>query len=262
MLKFLNNRNILEDLLILMLGALLVFLKLTNQLNFYIRKDYFLFTFLMGIVLVIAGIIRVIVDLSSEAHKNINHHSHCSCHDCGDDCHEHKHSSSFSLVIICLIALVALGGFVIPRKPLSAVTAVRRTGSNTFVSGSGPRQKSGESTLIKNINTDKYTIADWIRSFTLNPEPSDYLNKIVDIKGFIESNDADSFRVTRFVITCCVVDATPVSLIVDEPIGNFQVNEWVYINGKFKVRVKNGKREIIINPDKIEKINIPDDPYL
>jgi uncharacterized repeat protein (TIGR03943 family) len=48
------------------------------------------------------------------------------------------------------------------------------------------------------------------------------------------STAADEFYLTRFVVTCCVADATVARvLVVDAPPGKFEEGDWVQVDGTF-----------------------------
>ena len=65
-----------------------------------------------------------------------------------------------------------------------------------------------------------------------------------------EPGEADRFQLTRFVITCCVADATiSYVTVVDATPGTFSTDEWVRVSGP-------------IYPLGIERLESPEEPYL
>jgi len=83
----------------------------------------------------------------------------------------------------------------------------------------------------------------------------------VTIEGFVteESGEADRFQLTRFVITCCVADATiSYVTVVDAPPGTFETDEWVRVTGPIYPLGS----DILVQAVSIEPIDQPDDPYL
>ncbi len=84
----------------------------------------------------------------------------------------------------------------------------------------------------------------------------------VDFVGFVARNPdtgADEFLLTRFVITCCVADATIVQIrVVNVTPGEFETDDWVKVSGPiFPIG-----NQIIVMADSIEEIDQPRTPYL
>lgn len=83
----------------------------------------------------------------------------------------------------------------------------------------------------------------------------------VSIEGFVteQAGEADRFQLTRFVITCCVADATiSYVTVVDAPPGTFHTDEWVRVQGPIYPLGS----EILVQAESIEPIAPPEDPYL
>ena len=86
---------------------------------------------------------------------------------------------------------------------------------------------------------------------------------------------AGQFGLVRLGIFCCVVHAVPIGLLVqDKQYAELQKDQWVQVYGRIKRVNKSAqkdydndpdraaKRDFVIVPDKIVKINIPSDPYI
>lgn len=161
-----------------------------------------------------------------------------------------------------LLFLVIGLGVILPSSQISSATADQRIGNfNSVNLGS-----QGETINNFNSNTKNYDIGDWIISLSYNPELDNYVGKEVDVSGFIFSPQylpENTFLVSRFVIRCCAADATPVGLNVEYEWDNeFKTDEWVRVIGKFEKRNINGKEDLIIILEKIERIDIPERPYI
>lgn len=86
--------------------------------------------------------------------------------------------------------------------------------------------------------------------------------EIVTFDGFVSRESdtpPDEFLLTRFVITCCVADATIVQVrVVDVPPGRFETDAWVEVRGAiFPMGA-----QIIVTADSVEPIATPRSPYL
>jgi uncharacterized repeat protein (TIGR03943 family) len=69
--------------------------------------------------------------------------------------------------------------------------------------------------------------------------------------------------VGRFVVSCCVADATPVGLVVRWPEANSLENDqWVTVSGHFESGLFQGDSVIILAADTVSAIPIPGQPYL
>ena len=69
----------------------------------------------------------------------------------------------------------------------------------------------------------------------------------------------DEILLTRYIITCCVADATIAQVrVVDVPAGTFQQDQWVTVTGLIYPL----GREIIVDAKDVAGIPRPSRPYL
>ena len=84
----------------------------------------------------------------------------------------------------------------------------------------------------------------------------------VDFIGFVSTDSttkADEFLLTRYVITCCVADATIVQVrVVNVTPGVAAVNDWVEVTGPIYPL----GREVILNANSVKQVPRPSTPYL
>jgi putative membrane protein len=67
------------------------------------------------------------------------------------------------------------------------------------------------------------------------------------------------FLLTRFIITCCVADATIAQVkVVDAPAGRFDDNEWVRVTGKIYPL----GTDVLVDASSVVPIDQPQHPYL
>lgn len=228
-----------------------MYLRLTGGLLYYIRPDYDLFTFLMGIALFVAGSVSIILIFNVPKPRKL------------------VWDVSFKklLVLICISAALIIG-IVIPKRALSSATALRRGSNqnsavnNTFKSSAELVNYLSSSSLTGKSITNTYNISDWIGLFQIDPEPETYKGKTVNVEGFVQPQRDGTFMVTRFVISCCIADATPIGLLVDRKLEHLKADDWVIVKGVFEVKTINGSRQDVIKPDSIELTSAPGDPYL
>ena len=83
----------------------------------------------------------------------------------------------------------------------------------------------------------------------------------VTMEGFVtvDEGDTDRFQLTRFVITCCVADATiSYVTVVDAPPGQVANDDWVRVTGTIYPLGS----DILVDAEAVVPIPPPDDPYL
>lgn len=164
-----------------------------------------------------------------------------------------------TVAAVILIVLPLILGFLLPVRPLSAVTAQQRV-----VDLNGFRSTESTASLFLK-NTRNYTLGDWIKVINNNPDINRFVDKEVRVSGFIFSPDANTqqFLVSRFLITCCAVDARPLGLWVEANWQeSFRENQWVEVNGRFISKEVNGQPTLVVVPELINQISEPSDPYV
>jgi putative membrane protein len=84
----------------------------------------------------------------------------------------------------------------------------------------------------------------------------------ISMDGFVATEPgekSDEFLLSRFIITCCVADATETQVrVVDVPAGSTQPNEWVLVTG----RIYALGSQVIIDATSVKQIPRPATPYL
>ncbi|MET4780588.1 TIGR03943 family protein [Glaciihabitans sp. UYNi722] len=114
----------------------------------------------------------------------------------------------------------------------------------------------------------KFTVLDWSSLLRQTTDVSFYSDKAADVTGFITADKSDPdnvFYVSRFVITCCAVDAQPVGVPVYQPDwkSSFAADEWVRVKGEFGTNPSRSSQEsIALVPTATNKVSQPSEPYL
>ena len=124
---------------------------------------------------------------------------------------------------------------------------------------------SGLATSVGDIGSGELTLVD-VAAGQTSKEGEQALAKRaaedVDFVGFVTrfpDTPADEFMLTRYVVTCCVADATVAQVrVVNVPPGKFDVNQWVEVKGQIYPL----GREVIVNASDITNVPRPDRPYL
>lgn len=96
--------------------------------------------------------------------------------------------------------------------------------------------------------------------------PEDLEGQQFTLTGFVRASkdgNPDIFRLSRFVISCCAVDATPTSIAVYQQgwSKNLNVDEWVEVSGILKTSDFGGKQVQALSDITVKKIEQPQEPY-
>jgi uncharacterized repeat protein (TIGR03943 family) len=143
----------------------------------------------------------------------------------------------------------------LPPATLGTFSADKRSG----FSGAGVATSAGD------IGSGELTLVD-VASGQTSPEGEVALarraGETVDFVGIVTryaDTPADEFLLTRYVVTCCVADATVAQVrVVNVTPGVFEDNEWVEVVGTIYPL----GRQVIVNASSVEATERPDRPYL
>jgi uncharacterized repeat protein (TIGR03943 family) len=144
---------------------------------------------------------------------------------------------------------------ILPPATLGSFSA----GKRSAVAGAGFSASTGD------IATGDLTLVD-VATAQTTPEGERALarraGEQVDFIGFVTryaDTPADEFLLTRYVVSCCVADATVAQVrVVNVTPGGFEDNEWVQVTGT----IYPIGREVIVNASTIQGVSRPERPYL
>jgi uncharacterized repeat protein (TIGR03943 family) len=226
-----------KALTLLGLGLYLYSRIFTGTLLFYINQRFAWLVMMAGVVLMAIG--------GSYRYRSNHDHAH----------HAHAFSWSGVLLIGVLIAL----GLLVPPKPLGAsAVGNREVNLGTLVSSQG-------NSVIPTRAGEK-NILDWLIAFQSTPDPATFTHQPAHLIGFVYRDDrfsSDSFMLSRFVVSCCVADATAIGLIVRSPqAASLPGDQWVEVSGHFELGEFSGKPAPILITDAITRTTPPNQPYL
>lgn len=251
--KSLNLLLILDILAILAWGGLLFKYWLTGTLRLLIHPNYFGLVFITSILLLILGAIKTAQFISdkNESKKTENV----------------GHITLFPPGIGSILLLItAILGFIIAPGVLTSQTALQRG-----MSASLPEVRSHPEAFHLSVKSSERSLIDWVRTLNAYPEPTAYKGQKVKVSGFVvhlPQLDDNYLMITRFILTCCAVDAYPVGLPVklETSRENYPPDTWLKIEGRGIVEVLSSeddidKRQFVIAAKSIEKIPTPKDPY-
>jgi len=264
-------RQWIQALVLVGLGFYFLDNMLTGRVALYVNDAQFGWVPWLGTALFLAiGVVQVL-DLLRQRAADTDHHHHDHAHteDCEDCDHDHAHpdhdghdhSHAPSWLKLALVSIPLLIGVFIPAKPLSSA-AVQNGGISTGLSSIG----SGTSASFDVAPTDR-TVLDWVREFGSASDITQFAGQPADLTGFvyrdIRFDGKPQFMVARFVISCCVADASAIGVTVQtDHADQWQQDAWVHVTGKFDIQSVNGTPTPVLVADSVQPVNQPDHPYL
>ena len=243
-----------------------VWLALTDRLGLYIHPRYSVFTVVMAAiaaVLVIAAFAMTPVggDDDSGGH---DHDADADDGRMGSGPRRRSRVDTLRGVIagtIVLGATVAL--LVLPPATLTSTTATQRS-----INSAGSTLAGDTAPALVGGDTSQFTVKDWALLLRQNPDADYFSGKTVDVTGFVTASPEDPenvFYVSRFVVTCCAVDAQPVGVPVHLPgwEDRFEADQWVTATGAFASNPGSPSAEsLLLEPTDLQPTEEPDQPYV
>lgn len=207
-----------------LLCAATLHLYFRDRLDYYIHPRFELFAFFFSLIGVVLSIYILFHDESRLEKRD------------------------YLLVVIVVLVIM------MPISALSSRTAKQR-GINQAVSG------NTSSAFRFGNNLEHLSIKDWV-SILNNTDKSIVVGKKAKLVGFITKSDTENvYYVSRFIISCCSIDAQPIGvpvLIQDE---QYYDNQWVEVYGTFQQNPSTSDNELVVIPTEISEISTPENPY-
>lgn len=229
-------------------SLVIVWLWATNSLSHYIHPRYFTFTAVMAFLALLAVVARAFI---YEPRSR--------------DGHEHDHGPRWVRYLSSALGVATIGVLVVlPPALLGPETALNRAVNSSPVALASPAPV--EQSIGLQVYAG-YTVRDWASVLYTNSDPGYYRGKPVDVVGFIvPDEDADEvFFLTRFVVSCCAVDAQPVGVPVYLPDwqSQYENGQWLKVEGEFAVNPSGmSSSSIALRPAEITPAEVPGEPYL
>jgi putative membrane protein len=244
----------LDGLALLAWGILLLKYALTGQYKLLIHPNYYGLVLASSIILLALGLFKIQLILT-RSRQNVS-----------------EHIALFppgfsSSLLIC----VAIAGLLIPPKILTSQSAIK-TGVRDI-----PLTRSQPQAFRTAIKPEKRSLIEWIRTINAYPEPDAYQGQLAKVSGFVlhlEELPDNYLMLSRFVITCCAVDAYPIGIPVklETSRHTYPPDTWLEIEGAMiaetlpvKERVDSKttmeRRSVVLAAKSIKSIPIPADPY-
>ncbi|MBF4618754.1 TIGR03943 family protein [Clavibacter sp. VKM Ac-2873] len=240
-----------------------LWLAVTGQLGLYIHPRYFVFTGIMAVI----GLVATVAGFALRPSEAADGHDHAHDHDGGSpspDARGTLRARVSRVTVAAVVTVTVVAVLVLPPRTLTQSTVTQRAlNSSTVASGAAPDEQ-----LVGAGDSSRLGVKDWARLLAQTTDPTFFTSKSVDVTGFVSADPDDPddvFYVTRFVITCCAVDAQPVGVPVYRPgwRSTLQTDEWVRVTGPFASNPSARSRQpLAVMPQGVEPVDQPADPYV
>lgn len=174
--------------------------------------------------------------------------------DYGQADYEHQRITWSIAIVMAIPLFLGLG---IPSQPLGADAV---NGSISLTVGS----YDTATTLTK--EPLQRNVLDWMRIFSQSAAASEFDGQQANLLGFVYREPdfpENHFMIARFTMSCCVADASAIGIPVYAPEAvDIADGEWVSVQGSFLSGLFRDVKTPILQPDAIEVVEQPDQPYL
>jgi len=253
---------LVQGLILICFSLMIVHLILTGTIVLYISSKLIWLSELSAILLAIITIAKLI----PMKHNHSAAHSCCGHdHACTSD-HHHSHKTNGLLLMMIFIIPLILGFGMQPRVLASTAlsNSINTAGRLSFYAN-GTRSASADM-LNKSASQNQPTLnsvktvtpksvnsvakeSDLMQLYlNIDDHPEQVYNQHWKLTGFVYKDPTlakNQFVISRYVITCCIVDATPIGIIVESPNAlNLKADTWVEVEGLLQKRVIGGADKI------------------
>lgn len=246
-----------QIILFISLGLFLISRLWNGTLSFYIHPRFNILTVLTSVGLVIVGIVYARQHWQTILSGEHDHDAHAHHH------HDHDHNHTLSWLGLTILALPIILGLLVKPRPLGAnALENREVDLGNIASAQAP-----EGSNLSIIPTaGERNILDWLYLFQRSTNLTEFNGETAHVIGFVYRNDQFSeqeFMVSRFTVSCCAADATPIGLIVQWPdTPDLLADQWIEVEGTFQLDTFDGLEMPILIAKKVTITDPPAQPYL
>lgn len=242
----------------------------TGKLGLYIHPRYFVFTVAMAVVCLVLTLTALLRPRAA---------SHGELVDPPKSTVWAKIGAVFAAVLLLPLAVLPPVSLSTERASSAATSAGGGSGAPGSAPGSAPGGGANGGALTGAANPAagspasaeadaKMTVPDWSALLQSGIDPVELSGRTPQLSGFItaDANDPENImQVTRYTVTCCVVDAAPRAVPVYLPgwQSQYKQGEWYNVTGYFSQNPSAlSTWEAVVIPGEISAIPEPKDPYV
>ena len=232
----------------------IILIAVRGQLGFYIHPRYHL----LAVVATMAGGMLLILDIVLELRHTPKGKRRAST-GAATTKRPEKPRRKIPILAIVTAGILALA-IILPPRPLSSSSAANRATS-------GPTSTTGRCDKPEPLDGKPVSMNRWRSAFDDCPNDSFFDGVTIDVTGFVARDpsgfyDNRYFELSRFVISCCAVDSTPISILVKaSDAGRYRDNQWLRLSGQVKRELSGGKAVYVLTNPTITPTTEPANPY-
>ncbi len=250
-----RTRRWLQATLMLLLGLYLLETLLTGEIAYYINERFNWLAGVAGFTLLALGVINVIALLSE---PESSEPAARAAPELLMSAPRVTHGNTARWHALAILSAPLIFGVFLPARPL---------GSAAISSSGIAFSLNVSSDQVFSIAPTQRNVLDWVRAFSASTNLDEFIGQPADLIGFVYRDarfeDDQEFMVARFTVNCCVADAVAIGVIVRSPqAAELSADDWVRVQGKFEVRDFLGQRTPILIAETIERVPMPERPYL
>ena len=240
----------LKTAILLGLGLYFIYNLLSGNLTNYINARFAWLSWVAAPLFLLLGALSA---YSLLTHRDDEHDEHA----------DHDHGA-LTWPVLAVVALPLVFGTLLPSRPLGA-SAVE----GDLTAGAGLIGDEAAATVER--DPLDWNVLDWLRAVNRSTDLTEFDGQEANLLGFVYRNDqfpAGHFVITRFIISCCVADASAVGMPVYWPEaaalddGAASGDTWVRVHGAFALGEFSGNLFPILQADALEIVPEPEHPYL
>jgi putative membrane protein len=242
--KWLNNYWV-GFFVSLTLIVLSLWLALQGKLALYIHPRYIWFT----VILCGLGLACIVAD--AVLHKK------------APKLTRRTHIRSAAAGILCIA--FCLGMLILPPVGLTSSTAGQR-GINTAALTINTDTSLADLSSAQ-ANYARFTIKDWASLLAQTSDGALFAGKSTRITGFVSptpDKNPNVFYLSRFVMTCCAVDARPIGVPIYKPgwQKEYKPDQWLDVAGVFRQNPESSTNAVVLEPQNVTRTDEPEEPYV
>ena len=216
----------------------IILIAVRGQLGFYIHPRYHL----LAVVATVAGSMLLILDIILQLHHNPARKRRASARPAPTK-HPKKPRRTIPILSIITAGILALA-IILP-----------------------PTSTTGRCEKPEPLDGKPVSMNRWRSAFDDCPNDSFFDGVTIDVTGFVARDpsgfyDNRYFELSRFVISCCAVDSTPINILVKSPDAErYRNNQWLQVRGQVKRELSGGKAVYVLTNPTITPTTEPANPY-
>jgi uncharacterized repeat protein (TIGR03943 family) len=244
----LDRSRLLAAVVLYGIVAILLHRLLTGTLVYYINPRYEWLTWVA-----VAGLGAMALALTGTAWRRAR-----------DSRRPHGMQVGWSALAVLALP-VALG--MAPEQPLGSAALGNREVAVASLPPTALTSKTGRRvTRVAAAEPAARSMLDWLVEFHVADDPKRFAGQGAQITGFVHRDvhlGPDQVQLSRFLLSCCVADATPIGIVVQaSELATVPDDQWLTVTGRFAVGEIGGERMPVLVADEVVPIEPPPVPYL